>query len=233
MGFILSLRNDVTVSDRGPGELQLQVPGRPATILSFKQVTPAIRDVFMERIVTAKGIDRASARIDRVLMPTPAAVLEAARLLAVGVEGREGLGPLVIVDPGGATTDVHSIGSGEPATPGVIRHGLPEPHAKRTVEGDLGMRHNEGAIVDAVGLNAIAVDAGRRRTRTPSACRSMAQPPQRSRNRLRAEQPRAVCEASRSCCCGCGFSRRLRDPSRPARTRPPRRTASRGLRGFL
>jgi uncharacterized protein (TIGR01319 family) len=128
--------------------------------LDIEPARTAIRDVFMERIVTAKGIDRASARIDRVLMPTPAAVLEAARLLAVGVEGREGLGPLVIVDPGGATTDVHSIGSGEPATPGVIRHGLPEPHAKRTVEGDLGMRHNAGAIVDAVGLNAIAVDAG-------------------------------------------------------------------------
>ncbi|MEO9135391.1 MAG: glutamate mutase L [Casimicrobiaceae bacterium] len=105
-------------------------------------------------------IDPARARIDHVLMPTPAAVLEGARLLADGIAGREGLGPLVVVDPGGATTDVHSIGTGEPGEPGVIRYGLPEPYAKRTVEGDLGMRHNAATIVAAVGLEALATDAG-------------------------------------------------------------------------
>ena len=93
-------------------------------------------------------------------MPTPAAVLEAVRVLGDGVEGRAGLGAVVVVDPGGATTDVHSIGSGEPATPGVIRHGLPEPHAKRTVEGDLGMRHNAAAIAAVVGIDALAAAAG-------------------------------------------------------------------------
>ena len=124
--------------------------------LDIEPARAAIRDVFMQRIVSAKGIDRASERIDRVLMPTPAAVLDAAQLIADGVEGREGFGPLAVIDPGGATTDVHSIGAGEPATPGVIRHGLPDPYAKRTVEGDLGMRHNAGAIVAAVGLEALA-----------------------------------------------------------------------------
>ena len=128
--------------------------------LDIEPARTAIRDVFMQRIVKAKGIDRASAAVDRVLMQTPAAVLEGARLLAAGVAGRDGLGPLVVIDPGGATTDVHSIGAGEPATPGVIRYGLPEPHAKRTVEGDLGMRHNAAAIVAAVGLDALAGRAG-------------------------------------------------------------------------
>src|SRR5512146_928099 len=127
--------------------------------LDIEPARNAIRDVFMRRIVHAKGIDRAAGSIDRVLMPTPAAVLEGARLLADGVPGRQGLGPLVVVDPGGATTDVHSIGTGEPAEAGVIRHGLPEPYAKRTVEGDLGMRHNAATIVDAVGLEALAADA--------------------------------------------------------------------------
>jgi uncharacterized protein (TIGR01319 family) len=41
----------------------------------------------------------------------------------------------------------------------VIPQGLPEPRVKRTVEGDLGMRHNAAAIVDAVGLERIAADA--------------------------------------------------------------------------
>ena len=128
--------------------------------LDIEPARAAIRNVFMERIVKAKGIGRASGEVDRVLMPTPAAVLEGARLLADGVAGRDGLGSLVVVDPGGATTDVHSIGAGEPSTPGVIRYGLPEPHAKRTVEGDLGMRHNAAAIVDAVGLAVLAERAG-------------------------------------------------------------------------
>ena len=116
--------------------------------------------MFIDRIVHAKGIDRAQAEFDRMLMPTPAAVLEGARLLADGCEGVSGLGPLLVIDPGGATTDVHSITSGEPSLPGVIVQGLPEPRVKRSVEGDLGMRHNAANIVEVAGLEAVAADAG-------------------------------------------------------------------------
>jgi uncharacterized protein (TIGR01319 family) len=105
-----------------------------------------IREVFMNRIVHAKGIDRARGLLDDVVLPTPAAVLEGAELLAAGPTGDDGLGPLVVVDPGGATTDVHSVGE-SPADSGVVRLGLPELHAKRTV-GDLGMRHNAASIVE-------------------------------------------------------------------------------------
>jgi uncharacterized protein (TIGR01319 family) len=128
--------------------------------LDIEPARSAIRDVFMRRIVAAKGIERAAARFDQVLMPTPAAVLEGARLLADGVPQRPGLGPLLVIDPGGATTDVHSIGTGDPSQPGVVRYGLPEPYAKRTVEGDLGMRYNAAGIVAAAGIDAIAADAG-------------------------------------------------------------------------
>lgn len=127
--------------------------------LNIEPARAAIRQVFIERIVHAKGIDRAAAEFDQVLMPTPAAVLEGARLVADGLPGTPGLGDVLVVDPGGATTDVHSVATGEPA-PGVIPHGLPEPRVKRTVEGDLGMRHNAAAIVEASGLAAIAADAG-------------------------------------------------------------------------
>jgi uncharacterized protein (TIGR01319 family) len=128
-------------------------------VLNIEPARAAIRQVFIERIVHAKGIDRAAAEFDAVLMPTPAAVLEGARLLADGVAGAAGLGELMVIDPGGATTDVHSIAAGEPA-PGVVPQGLPEPRAKRTVEGDLGMRHNAAAIAAAAGLEALARDAG-------------------------------------------------------------------------
>lgn len=127
--------------------------------LNIEPARAAIRQVFIERIVHAKGIDRAAAEFDSVLMPTPAAVLEGARLLADGVPGTAGLGALLVVDPGGATTDVHSVASSEPA-PGVIPQGLPEPRVKRTVEGDLGMRHSASGVAEAAGLAALAADAG-------------------------------------------------------------------------
>ncbi len=142
---------------------EVRVAGNVMPELNVLDIDPAravIRQVFMERIVHAKGIDRAAEMFDAVLMPTPAAVLEGARLLAAGTGGQPGLGDLVVVDVGGATTDVHSICAGEPTRPDALMHGLPEPFAKRTVEGDLGMRHNATAIVEAAGLGPVAAAAG-------------------------------------------------------------------------
>jgi uncharacterized protein (TIGR01319 family) len=59
-------------------------------VLDVEPARDAIRRVFIERIVHAKGIDRAQAELDQVLMPTPAAVLEGARLVADGVRRRGG-----------------------------------------------------------------------------------------------------------------------------------------------
>ncbi len=129
-------------------------------VLDIEPARTAIRQIFIDRIVHAKGIDRAASLFDSVLMPTPAAVLEGAALIAQGRGGVPGLGKLLVVDVGGATTDVHSICSGAPETPDAILYGLPEPFAKRTVEGDLGMRHNAAAIVEAVGRDAFAAEAG-------------------------------------------------------------------------
>lgn len=127
-------------------------------VLNVEPARAAIRDVFIDRIVHAKGIDKAAKRFDAVLMPTPAAVMDGAKVLAVGTDKIAGLGNLIIVDVGGATTDVHSIGDGKPSAEGVLQYGLPEPYAKRTVEGDLGMRHNARAIVDAVGIDSFAAE---------------------------------------------------------------------------
>ena len=129
-------------------------------VLNIEPARAVIRQVFIERIVHAKGIDRAHEAFDAVLMPTPAAVLEGARLLADGYGDVAGLGSVLVVDPGGATTDVHSVASGQPSSPGVILQGLPEPRVKRTVEGDLGMRHNVANVVEAAGIEAIAENAG-------------------------------------------------------------------------
>ncbi len=139
--------------------------------LNIDPAREVIRQIFIDRIVHAKGIDRAHEMFDQVLMPTPAAVLEGARLLAQGCGERHGLGPLLVVDIGGATTDIHSACSGDPTHEGVVQQGLPEPYVKRTVEGDLGMRHNAASIVEAAGLEAIAADAGLSPARLETAVR--------------------------------------------------------------
>ena len=141
--------------------------------LNIEPARAAIRRLFIDRIVHAKGIDRARKMFDAVLMPTPAAVLEGARLLADGITETPGLGPLLVVDVGGATTDVHSIADGSPTGDSVIEHGLPEPYAKRTVEGDLGMRHGIAGIVAFVGEDTLAVAAGLDRARFDAALKAL------------------------------------------------------------
>jgi uncharacterized protein (TIGR01319 family) len=111
-------------------------------VLEVEATNQKIRDLFISRITEAKGIGRVRDMIAGVVMPTPAAVLEAAKLLADGVEGEPGLGELLLVDVGGATTDVYSVAKGAPTNATVHFTGLPEPYAKRTVEGDLGLYHN-------------------------------------------------------------------------------------------
>lgn len=78
-------------------------------VLDIEPARAVIREIFMRRIVEAKGIAKVRDRVGDILMPTPTAVLQAAQLLAEGCEGESGIGELVLVDVGGATTDIHSI----------------------------------------------------------------------------------------------------------------------------
>lgn len=123
--------------------------------LNIEPARATIRKVFLERIVQAKGLQQAQEYVENLVMPTPAAVLNAAQLIADGTEEEDGLGELLIVDVGGATTDVHSLAKGDPSKAGVNLRGLPEPYAKRTVEGDLGMRYSAQALLDVVGAKVL------------------------------------------------------------------------------
>jgi uncharacterized protein (TIGR01319 family) len=128
-------------------------------VLNVEPVREMIRKVFIDRIIEAKGLKKAEDFIEGILMPTPTAVLEAAQLLCQGTGSEKGLGDMVVIDVGGATTDVHSIGMGNPIQPGVVRKGLPEPLAKRTVEGDLGIRYNASTILKLCGQEKILKNA--------------------------------------------------------------------------
>jgi len=128
--------------------------------LNIEPARMVIRDIFLKRITEAKGLNRANKMVDRLVMPTPAAVLKASELLSQGGGGEQGLGDLMVMDIGGATTDVYSIAKGDPTASGVTLKGLPEPFGKRTVEGDLGMRYSAGALLKAAGVEIIAGYAG-------------------------------------------------------------------------
>ena len=116
--------------------------------LSVDPCREAIRQVFTSHIIKAKGIDKALKLVDETIIPTPSAVLKAAELLSEGLEGEAGFGELMVFDVGGATTDVYSLAKGHPSRSEVMSRGLPEPYAKRTVEGDLGVRHNIETLLE-------------------------------------------------------------------------------------
>lgn len=124
--------------------------------LEVAGVQSEIRRLFLERIVRARGMDALKGQVDGVLMPTPAAVLAALQLLADGTKHILGIGELFAVDLGGATTDVYSMAQGAPDSDATLLKGLPEPYAKRTVEGDIGMRYSAQGVLAAAGAERVA-----------------------------------------------------------------------------
>lgn len=119
-------------------------------VLNISSAREKIREIFLKNIIEAKGIKKIEREIDEVIFPTPEAVLKASELLSKGYMHESGLGELVLVDIGGATTDMYSLCSASAKRSDVIIKGLEEPYAKRTVEGDLGMRYSALGVLNAL-----------------------------------------------------------------------------------
>jgi len=119
-------------------------------VLNIDNARDRIRKIFLENIIVAKGIKKIEGEIDRLILPTPESVLRAATLLADGYMHESGLGEIVLVDIGGATTDMYSICSASAKRSDVVIKGLEEPYAKRTVEGDLGMRYSALGVLSSL-----------------------------------------------------------------------------------
>lgn len=134
-------------------------------VLNIEPTQKQIREIFLNRIIQAKGLSKATTLLSDIMMPTPSAVLKAMELLSQGGEDEPGIGELIGVDVGGATTDIYSIADGMPEHMNTVYKGLPEPYAKRTVEGDIGMRYSIQGILDAAGLHRIAQISGLSHTR--------------------------------------------------------------------
>ncbi|HPX20263.1 MAG TPA: methylaspartate mutase accessory protein GlmL [Bacilli bacterium] len=119
-------------------------------VLNPHSAKEKIKEIFLKRIILAKGIKKIETEIDKVVQPTPDAVLQASELLSKGYLDEPGLGEIVLLDIGGATTDVYSMSPPNTTKSNVIVKGLEEPFAKRTVEGDLGMRYSAMGILSVL-----------------------------------------------------------------------------------
>lgn len=116
--------------------------------LNVEPVRAVIQDVFEEHIIHAPGMERVRDIVSGPIVPTPGAVMESSKIL------KEVIGDLVTIDVGGATTDIHSVTDGSEEITRILIS--PEPVAKRTVEGDLGVYVNMRNIVEIVGEKKLA-----------------------------------------------------------------------------
>lgn len=112
-------------------------------ILNIEPVRRLIHELFNRHIIHAPGMARLGELTQWDILPTPGAVLRGAELFA------EALGDCLVFDVGGATTDVHSVTDG--SLEWTSRTIEPEPRAKRSVEGDLGVYINARNIVELAG----------------------------------------------------------------------------------
>ena len=129
--------------------------------LDIEPARAAIHDEFIRHVIRGKGLSRAEEFHEAVIMPTPEAVLWATRLLASDADGATPA-DVVVIDLGGATTDVHAAVALKPVPVGIRLAGLPGLPLRRTVEGDLGMRWSAPGVLEADGdwLEAEARAAG-------------------------------------------------------------------------
>jgi uncharacterized protein (TIGR01319 family) len=124
-------------------------------VLDPEPARAAVRAVFLEHVIGGKHLSRDSAFQRHVRGATPDVVLRAVELLARGPAPGDGRGDVVLVDVGGATTDVYSVVERTEESEGApSRDVLGNPAVSRTVEGDLGVRWSAPGTVTA------AIEAG-------------------------------------------------------------------------
>ena len=111
--------------------------------LNVEPCRKIIQDAFEDHIIHAPGMEHVRDMVGGPIIPTPGAVMECTKLL------NECIGNVITLDVGGATTDLHSVTEDGDQISRILIS--PEPKAKRTVEGDLGVFVNMRNIVELIG----------------------------------------------------------------------------------
>jgi len=118
--------------------------------LEVDEARKIIQDVFEVHIVHAPGMEKVRNVVDGDIIPTPGAVMKASILL------QKEIGDLITFDVGGATTDLHSVSNNSIEIDKILI--APEPFAKRTVEGDLGVYINRDNLISQIGKKRLMND---------------------------------------------------------------------------
>jgi uncharacterized protein (TIGR01319 family) len=129
-------------------------------VLTPASARRAIREVFLSHVIGGKHLSQRADFLGMVRGATPDVVLTGVELLGTAV------GEVVVVDVGGATTDVHSVVEVDPEQAGLARDVVAPTPVTRTVEGDLGLRWSAISTVEEAGLPDLE-DAARRRRENP------------------------------------------------------------------
>lgn len=111
--------------------------------LNVEPCRKVIQDAFEDHIIHAPGMEHVRDMVSGPIIPTPGAVMECTKLLY------DCLGDLIVLDVGGATTDLHSVATESDKIARIMIS--PEPKAKRTVEGDLGVYVNRVKVIESIG----------------------------------------------------------------------------------
>lgn len=115
----------------------------------------AIRQVFLDHVIGGKGLSKGPDFAAMVQAPTPDAVLDGVAVLAEHLDG-----DVMVVDIGGATTDVYSALRPQGEDAGLAKDVVAPLWHARTVEADLGMRWNAEGIVEAAHREQVPLPPG-------------------------------------------------------------------------
>ncbi|HTY73779.1 MAG TPA: glutamate mutase L [Actinomycetes bacterium] len=132
----------------------------------------AIREVFVRHVIGGKKLSRGGRFARLVRAATPDAVLTAVELLADGAGEVAGARDVVVVDVGGATTDVYSVLTPDPEESALHREVVEVLWRERTVEGDLGVRWNAPGVVAAAVAERLLEPADTARLEVVAAARA-------------------------------------------------------------
>jgi uncharacterized protein (TIGR01319 family) len=121
----------------------------------------AIRAMFLDHVIGGKGLSSSAAFREMIRAPTPDAMLRGVDVTC------EVLGTdLLVVDVGGATTDVYSVVTPDDQDASMRTDVAGTLWHARTVEGDLGVRWNAVEVVEAAARERAPVAAGLHRYAT-------------------------------------------------------------------
>jgi uncharacterized protein (TIGR01319 family) len=124
-------------------------------VIAPKGARAAIRAAFLHHVIGGKHLSKGTEFVDMVRAATPDAVLAGVQVLAESVEG-----DVLVVDVGGATTDVYSALQPQGEDAGLAKDVVAPLWQSRTVEADLGMRWSAEGVLDAAQREALAVSNG-------------------------------------------------------------------------